>query len=293
MGEIIGAGFLSHAPTIMLPKEIRYELNEGKEISLVPGLHRLREEVLDRLDADTIIVFDTHWFSTVEFIVTGHARRAGRYTSEELPRGMSQVPYDLRGNPELAKSIAERVVAAGVRCIANDDAYLPINYPTVNLAHFLHRGEAWLSMSICQTAETEDFLTVGRAVGDAVAGSDARVVLLASGGMSHRFWPLRELEKHEASDPVHIITPEARAADEARIAWWERGDHAAVIDTMDGFREHKPEGLFGHYLMMIGALGGRACTARGRKFSDYENATGTGQVHVWFDRPANGWLGGR
>ena len=47
MGEIIGAGFLSHAPTIMLPQEIRYELNEGKEISLVPGLKRLRAEVFD------------------------------------------------------------------------------------------------------------------------------------------------------------------------------------------------------------------------------------------------------
>lgn len=293
MGEIVGAGFLSHAPTIMLPKEVRYELNEGKEISLVPGLHRLRSDVLDELGADTIVVFDTHWFSTVEFIVTGHARREGRYTSEELPRGMSQVPYDLRGDPALAKSIAEQVVADGVRCIANDDPCLPINYPTVNLAHFLHRGEAWLSMSICQTAETDDFLRVGGAVGEVVAQSEARVVLLASGGMSHCFWPLRELEKHEASDPVHIITPEARAADEARIAWWERGDHAAVIDSMDDFREHKPEGLFGHYLMMVGALGGRACIAPGRKFSDYENATGTGQVHVWFDRPGSGWSGGR
>ena len=213
MGEIVGAGFLSHAPTIMLPKEIRFELNEGKEISLRPGLERLRAEVLDLLAPDAIIVFDTHWFTTVEFIVTGHARREGRYTSEELPRGMSQVPFDLRGDPELATSIAEQVVAAGVRCIANDDAYLPINYPTINLAHFLNRGEAWLSMSICQTAEDDDFLTAGRALGDAVAQSNARTVLLASGGMSHRFWPLKELEKHEASDPSHIITPEARAAD--------------------------------------------------------------------------------
>jgi len=37
MGEIVGAGILAHVPTIMLPKEVRYELNEGKEITLVPG----------------------------------------------------------------------------------------------------------------------------------------------------------------------------------------------------------------------------------------------------------------
>jgi hypothetical protein len=25
------------------------------------------------------------------------------------------------------------------------------------------------------------------------------------------------------------------------------------------------------------------------QYSDYENAIGTSQVHVWFDRPATGW----
>ncbi len=289
MGEIIGAGFLSHAPTIMLPEETRRALNGGREISLVPGLRRLRAEILDALAPDGFILFDTHWFSTVEFLVTGHERREGLFTSEELPRGMRQVAYAVRGAPALAARIAERSSAAGVRCTMTDDPYLPINYPTINLAHFLDRGERWLSMSICQTAEVDDFLRIGRAVGEAVAASETRMVLLASGGMSHRFWPLSELERHEASDPVHIRTPEARAADEARIAWWEAGRHAAVIDSMDAYRAHAPEGFFGHYLMMIGALGGRACAARGRKFSDYESAAGTGQVHVWFDRPDGGW----
>ena len=116
-------------------------------------------------------------------------------------------------------------------------------------------------------------------------------MLLASGGMSHRFWPLSEIDRHEASDPIHIRTPEARAADLERLAWWAEGNHAAVIDSMDAFRPHKPEGLFGHYLMMVAALGGRDCTAAGTPFSDYENAAGTGQVHVWFARPPQGWSG--
>ena len=45
MGEVVAAGLLSHVPTIMLPKEIRYELNEGKEISLVPALEIGRAHV--------------------------------------------------------------------------------------------------------------------------------------------------------------------------------------------------------------------------------------------------------
>ena len=289
MGEIVAAGLLSHAPTIMFPQAVRYALNEGKEISLVPGLKRLRAEVLDELRPDAILVFDTHWFTTVEFVVTAQARRMGHYTSEELPRGMAQIPYDLAGDPALAALIAASVNAAGTRMHASEDTQLPIHYPTINLAHFLNRGESWLSISVCQTARDHNFLAVGKGVGEAVARSGKRVVLLASGGLSHQFWPLDELEQHEASDPVHIRTAQARAADEQRLRWMAAGDHHNVIEHMEDFRPHKPEGMFAHYLMMLGALGGRACQAQGRPFSDYENATGTGQAHVWFDRPAGGW----
>ena len=292
MGEIVGAGLLSHVPTIMLPRKVRLALNEGRETSLVPGLERLRREVLDELRPDTFIVFDTHWFTTVEFAVTAHSRRCGHYTSDELPRGIRSLPYDLAGDRTLARGIAAMVREhAGVPCTAVDDEHLPIHYPTINLAHYLDRGERWVSVSICQTARDRDFLAVGAALARAVEAAEERVVLLASGGMSHRFWPLAELGRHESSDPVHVRTPEARAADLDRLAWWAKGDHAAAIDAMDEYRAHWPEGMFGHYLMMVSALGGRECTAIGRRFSEYENAAGTGQVHVWFERPAEGWRG--
>jgi 3,4-dihydroxyphenylacetate 2,3-dioxygenase len=95
MGEIVGAALVAHVPTIMLPEEVRLEINEGKEITLVPGLHRIKAECLDRLQPDAVIVFDTHWESTFEHIVTGHERRQGKFTSHELPRGMKQIPYDM------------------------------------------------------------------------------------------------------------------------------------------------------------------------------------------------------
>lgn len=289
MGEIVGAGFLSHAPTIMFPRDLRLELNEGKEISLVPGLERIRREVLDELQPDTILILDSHWFTTWEFVITAHERRQGKFTADELPRGMTKIPYDLKGDPEFSRLLAEMVNLKGTRCYPCDDPYLPLHYPTINTAHYLNRGETWLSMGLCQTARDHNFLAVGRGIADAVALSDQRVVIIASGGMSHRFWPFDEIPDHEASDPIHIRTPEARAADEERLGWWKQGSHARVIDEMESYRPHKPEGMFGHYLIMVGALGERECKAKGRMFSDYENATGTGQVHVWFDRPAAGW----
>jgi 3,4-dihydroxyphenylacetate 2,3-dioxygenase len=275
----------------MLPREVRLELNDGKEISLVTGLRRLRSHVLDALSADTIVILDTHWHTTVEHVFSSHERRSGKYTSEELPRGISQLPYDYRGDPELAEAAAAEVTRNGVKGTPISDPYLPVHYGTINLVHYLCRSEKVVSVSMVQTGETEDFLHLGEALGRAVASVDRRVVVLASGGMTHRFWPLRQLVEHEASDPVHIFTPEARAADEERLEWMAAGDHARIISTMPEYLAYDPEAGFGHYLAMVAAVGGDHCRAPGRQFSDYENATGTGQVHVWFDRPSGGWTG--
>ncbi len=289
MGEIVGAGLVSHVPTIMLPPEVRRELNDGHEISLVPGLHRLKSKVLDRLEFDTIIVFDSHWFTTVEFVVAAHERRSGLYTSDELPRGMTQMPYDFPGDPELARAMAAAVTDAGSWMTAIDDPCLPLHYPTTNLLPFLQGDERWISVSTPQTGETDDFLVAGAAIGAAIAHSDRRVVLLGSGALSHKFWPLGQLREHESSDPSHIRTPEHRAADLERIEWLKAGDHAKVIETMDEFARFTPEGRFGHYLQMVAALGGKDCRAQGVAYSDYENAIGTGQIHIWFERPNGGW----
>jgi 3,4-dihydroxyphenylacetate 2,3-dioxygenase len=294
MGEVVGAGLLAHVPTIMLPPAERLELNEGREISLVPGLERLRAEVFEVLDYDTVVVIDSHWFTTVEFVVAAHPVRAGLFTSDELPRGMSRVPYDFRGDPELAHAVAAAAEKHGTWITPIDDPYLPIHYATVNLWNYLGRGldKRWLTMSnTAETGDTEDFLRAGRALGEAIAQTDRKVIVVASGAMSHTFWPLRQLREHEASDPVHIRTAQARAADQERIGWFEAGDHARVLDTMPDFLKVRPEAKFAHYLMMIAALGERSVTAPGRRFSDYENAIGTGQMHLWFDRPAAGWSG--
>jgi 3,4-dihydroxyphenylacetate 2,3-dioxygenase len=290
MGEVVGAGLVSHVPTIMLPEEVRREINDGKEISLVTGLRRIRAEVLDRLRPDTIVVMDTHWEVTFEHVVTGHERRSGKFTSGELPRGMRQVPYDFPGDPELASAIAKEAENRDdTWVLASDDPYLPIFYGTVNVWTYLNGGERWVSVGINQTGQTDDFLLLGEVIGNAVAQVDRRVVLLASGGLTHRFFPFKELRKRESSSLENMYSPEARAADEHVLDLLRAGKHRAVIDWIPEYKRYGPEGKFGHYLIMVGALGGPDCTARGEQFSDYEASVGTGQVHVWFERPEGGW----
>jgi 3,4-dihydroxyphenylacetate 2,3-dioxygenase len=285
MGEIVGAAFVSHVPPLVLPEEIRRQLNDGEDTSLYAGLHQLREEKLAPLQVDTIVVIDTHWFTTIEHIVASHSRRQGLYTSEELPRGMAQMPYDFPGDPELAEaweSAANDIDNTWITAI--DDPYLPVHYPTINLLPFLQGAEKWVSAGVCQTADEHDFMLFGQLLAHAIAQTDRRVVILASGGLSHKFWPLREFRDHEASNPdLHLHSPEAAAADRNVITKMLDGDHAGILDFLPEFRHHAPEGYFGHYLTMIGALGGRDCTVTGTQFGNYEAVAGTGQTHIWFD----------
>lgn len=291
MGEVVGAGLLAHVPTIMLSEETRRELNKGEDFTLVAALEDLRADVFEKVDYDTVVVLDSHWFTTVEFVVTAQDRRAGLFTSEELPRGMMRIPYDWLGDPELAWAMDEYSSGHSTWVTAIDDQYLPVFYATVNLWKYLGEGldKRWISVSVAQTGVTEDFLRAGRALGQAIEASDRNVMLIASGAMSHTFWKLRELRDHEAADLSSIRTPEARAADEDRIEWLKEGNHAKVLETMDDFLKYRPESMFAHYLMMLGAIGEESCTAPARQYGDYENSIGTGQVHLWCDRPDGGF----
>jgi len=294
MGEIVGAGLVAHVPTIMLPEGTRREINDGNEITLVPGLRRMKTDCIDRLQPDTVVVFDTHWESTFEHIVTAQDRRQGHFTSHELPRGMAGIPYDMPGDPELAKLIAAQADGRDdCWILACEDPYLPIFYGTVNIWTFLgDPNTRWISVAINQCCTTEDFLLFGQLIGDAIRQSDRRAVLLASGGMTHRFFPFRELRNRESSKaPDNIFNLESYEADQHVLRMLEEGDHAGVIDWMPEYKKAAPEGHFGHYLMMASAIGGGRCQAPGERFSEYEASVGTGQVHVWFERPTDGWTG--
>jgi aromatic ring-opening dioxygenase catalytic subunit (LigB family) len=283
VGEIIGAALVSHVPPIVLPEAVRLEINNGRDITLRDGLFRMRRDFIDPLQPDTIVVIDSHWFTTFEWVVSAHDRRSGRFTSEELPRGNPQMPYDLPGDPHLA-ALVEAVAAErdDTWVHASSDPYLPIKYATVYITPFLQGSERWMSASVCQTAEYDDMLVFGEVLGEAIRRSDRRVVVVASGAMSHKFWPLRDLRQHEPSDPVHIVSAEHRAADERVMALLAAGDHATVLDEYPEFRRFSPEARFAHYVVMAGALGGARWRTPGIALSDYENAAGTGNIQMWF-----------
>ena len=282
MGEIVGTAIVGHVPTLMLSEEVRTKLGGGRDTTLFSGLGLLRNR-LDAVAADTVIIIDTHWYTTAEHIVAGQDHHRGTYTSEELPKTIRNLEFEYSGAPALAAAITRIGREQGQWVLNATDDKIAHHYPTLNIVHHVVRDERVLSTGVCQTADVDDFLAFGTAIAAAVRESDSRVVILGSGGLSHRFWPLREFRSHGGYSPEEIITPGARAFDENLITLMIAGDHRSVIDLYPEYRAHAPEGRFGHYLTMVGALGGRDCSTPAEPLSEYENSYGTGQIHLWFE----------
>ncbi|MDD9947734.1 MAG: hypothetical protein OXU20_42225 [Myxococcales bacterium] len=289
MGEIALAAVVAHQPMIMLPEKLRVSLGgTGADTTLVePGFRRLRERLAE-LKVDTLVIIDTHWFTTTEHVIAGADHFRGQYTSEEMPRTICDVPYDYPGAPELAAAWHRVGKQRDLHTINVTVESLPVHYPTINLVHHLRTSERVLSCGVVQTASADEYLAYGDALRQAIEEMDSgRIAILGSGGMSHTFWPLSEIREHFSYKPAHVISNEARDIDARILAHWLRGEHARVLELYPEYRErYHPEGRFAHYLITLGALGGPTCRAPGEQLSNYENAVGTGQVHVAFQPQA-------
>jgi len=283
MGEIVAAAIVSHQPGLMLPEPARKQFGAGKDSDLIAGFGRLRR-ALDESRPDTLVIFDTHWFTTMNNLVAGAPHYRGHYTSDELPDLISDLPYDYPGNAELADAIEAVAKQRGLRALSVKSTNMAHHYPTLNLVHWLRKDERILSIGICQHACAEDYLAFGEAIGEAIRRTKVRAALLASGALSHVFTPFGAAPRNPSFfHPDNITNPEHRELDHHVIRLLEAGDHEAVVGLYPELRKAKIEGFGGHYLQMLGALGGPSVRATGRAMSEYESALGTGNIHVWFD----------
>jgi aromatic ring-opening dioxygenase catalytic subunit (LigB family) len=285
MGEIVGAALVSHHPGLMQDDDFRVMMGAGADSDLIAGAARLRAKI-DAVHPDVLVIFDTHWFTTGYHLYDAGQGYAGSYVSDEMPWYLHGQHYDYRGSPELAR-LCERVAEQrGVMGRAIDDPALPRHYATINVVNLLHARERILTVSNCQNCESEHFLESGEVVGEAIRRSDLRVVLLASGALSHKFNGINWQQKNPRIYHPQNVSSEANvASDLEAIALLCEGRHDLIVERFPSIYARIPwEGLGGHYLQMVGAMGGAACRARGEPLSEYENARGTGNINIWFDR---------
>jgi 3,4-dihydroxyphenylacetate 2,3-dioxygenase len=286
-GKIVGAALVSHHPGLMQCEEFRVLQGDGTDSDLIPGYARLRQRI-EAAAPDVVVIFDSHWFTTGYHLADAGTRYRGTYLSEEMPWYLHGVPYDYRGHPPLAFEIeaVSRERGGYNKAVAHPD--LARHYPTINLVKQLRfelSDVPVLTLSSCQNCDWRHFLTSGEIIGEAIRRRGVRAVLLASGAMSHKFNPIDWKPKHpRVFHESNVSRPENVASDKQAIELFKQGRHDLILERWhDEYRKLPWEAFGAHYLQMLGALGGRECRVSGEPLSDYENARGTGNIHVWFD----------
>jgi aromatic ring-opening dioxygenase catalytic subunit (LigB family) len=287
MGQIVGAALVSHHPGLMQCEEFRRAMGAGEDSDLIAGYARLRARI-EAAKPDVVLIFDSHWFTTGYHLVDGGEHYKGTYISDEMPWYLNGVPYEYRGHPQFAELIEKvsRERGGYNRAIFHPD--LGRHYATVNLVK--HLGFEFSKIPVvtgssCQNCDWPHFVKSGEAIGEAIARSDLRVVLLASGALSHKFNGIDWKPKHpRIFHESNVSSPENVVSDKGAIALMQQGRHDEILARWNDEYRRLPWEAFGaHYLQMLGAMGGADCRLQGETLSDYENARGTGNIHIWFD----------
>jgi 3,4-dihydroxyphenylacetate 2,3-dioxygenase len=282
MGKIVGAALVSHHPGLFQTDEFRVKMGNGADSDLISGYDRVRAKI-DTAKPDVLVIFDTHWFTTGYHLVDGGAHYSGTFLSDEMPWYLHGQKYEYGGAPDLARLCEEVARERDILALNIVDPALPRHYATINIVNKLCRGECVMSVGSCQTAKTHHFLEMGAVVGEAIRRSDRSVVLLASGALSHKFNDLDWVQKNpRIYHPDNVSDPANAESDRKAIKLLEAGRHDAIIDNFAEYRRLPWEALGAHYLQMIAAMSGRDCRAQGEVLSEYENARGTGNIHIWF-----------
>lgn len=285
-GKIVGAAIVSHHPGLMQCEEFRRLMGAGEDSDLIAGYARLRAKIA-AVKPDVVVIFDSHWFTTGYHLVDAGERYSGTYISDEMPWYLHGVPYDYRGLPSLAHEIesVSRERAGYNRAIGHPG--LGRHYATVNVVKQLRLEQSntpVVTVSSCQNCDWSHFVTSGEHIAEGIRRSGLRAVLLASGALSHKFNGIDWKPNHpRIFHETNVSRPENIASDKRAIELMKLGRHDQILEAWsDEYRKLPWEAFGAHYLQMLGAMGGAACRAKGEPVSDYENARGTGNIHVWF-----------
>ncbi len=215
MGEIVGAGLLAHVPTIVLPDDIRRELNNGQREHALQraarpatrGLQpaaarphrRLRQPLVHHRRVRDHRARAAQGLLHLRGAAPGHVERALRHPGQPGVRPPRR--RDRRRDAGLLDHAdRQRAPAHHVRHARTS-------------SRFLQGEEAWVSVSVVPDRRAAR-LRHGRAASSPRRSteSDLRVVLIASGALSHTFHTLRTLRDHEAAGEEHIFSSGARDA---------------------------------------------------------------------------------
>lgn len=282
MGEIVLAAKITHVPSIWM--DLTMAKYRGIRAAAIAGLKEIGRRAHGR-GAETFVVIDTHWIVNQGFHVNAKPRHEGVFTSGEMPHMLSDLDYAYDGDAELARAIAEAGRAAGFRAEAHDKASLGCEYGTLLPMRLMNeRAEIRvLPVAANQFASIDEGRRMGGAIAEAVAGSGRRVALLASGSLSHQFWP-----NAQSAEGLHTVNTEFNRQVDLRVLdLWQAGRTSEFLAMLPDYAERcHGECRMIDTAMLFGALGWEGYRGRGELVGEYFGSSGTGQCVVDFQLAA-------
>jgi 3,4-dihydroxyphenylacetate 2,3-dioxygenase len=283
MGQIVLAAKVTHVPSLMLSEAEGSPLRERR----APAVAALRE-IGRRARArgvTTFVVFDTHWLSNFGYHVNANARHRGSYTSHEAPQMIQDLRYDLPGDPDLADLIAAQARRHDLAVHAHHVPTLALEYGTIVPMHYMNADGFAKVVSVASPLFTspEESRVLGEAVRRAVEASGERVALLASGSLSHRLWPNRNLGPEAWTS---VASEFNRQVDLRVLELWQQRRYREFIAMLPDYAvKCNGEGGMADTIMLFAALGWDAYAGEAEQLCDYFPSSGSGQVNVEFHLP--------
>lgn len=281
MGEIVLAAKMTHVPTLQMSEQ-EGRLKGARQAAIDGHLEIARRA--RALGVDTVVICDTHWLVNAGFHINANARFKGLLTSSEFPQFIRDLPYDHDGNPALGDAIATKATELGVYTLAHHLDSLDLEYGTLVPMHFMSREHRMKVVSVaayCTVHDHQESRVIGQAIRAAVQASDSRVLLVASGSLSHKIWSNRDYAPNNGT--FTISSEFNRQVDLRVLEMWQNGEHATFLKMLGDYARHcSGEGAMHDTAMLYGALGWDAYEGRCEVVTPYFPSSGTGQVNVIF-----------
>jgi 3,4-dihydroxyphenylacetate 2,3-dioxygenase len=280
MGKLALVGKITHVPSMYL-SELE-GARKGTRQSAIDG-HKIISQRCRELGVDTIVVFDTHWLVNSNYHINCAPHFSGTYTSNELPHFISNMDYDIPGNPELGKILAQACNEFGVETLAHDETTLAPEYGTLVPMRYMNEDKHFKAISVsalCMVHYLNDSARLGWAMRRAVEKHyDGTVAFLASGSLSHRFAQNGLTEDYS----YKIWSPFLEMLDKEVVEMWKNGEWASFCEMLPEYASKgHGEGFMHDTAMMLGALGWSDYDGKAEIVTPYFGSSGTGQINVLF-----------
>ena len=281
MGDLVLAAKMTHVPTLQMSEQ--EGPIKGKRQAAIDGHLEIARRA-KALGVDTVVICDTHWLVNAGYHVNANDHFEGLLTSSEFPQFIRDMPYSHRGNPALGEAIARTASDMGVYTLAHRLDSLDLEYGTLVPMSFMAREHDMKVVSVaafCTVHGHDESRVLGQAIRKAIEDSDSRVMLVASGSLSHKIWSNKEYAPNNGT--FTISSEFNRQVDLMVLEMWQRGDHATFLKMLGDYAHHcSGEGAMHDTAMLYGALGWDDYTGQCEIVTPYFPSSGTGQVNVIF-----------